>query len=333
MRQLDSSRNLKISFLPVGAGDCILLQFNDASFNILIDAGPSRPDAKVEKMYNALLALVPNGIIDLAIVTHHDDDHIGGFLYLLSKGHALVIKDLIFNSSMMVDKLRNLSGLAEISPRQARKLSATKTTYNSRVVCAGQIETVYDGQIELAYLSPTEKHVSKYGVGTVFELPPPRDISVRRPFRAYADLQGKADEFKEDSSKSNLLSLALEVRFNGRSWLFLGDAWPSVVSDALDTLYPNSQPHYELVKVSHHGSNANTTAALLSQWSCSNYVFLADGRVHPHQEVFRRILDVPANTDVKFYFPERTPYLEGLFQHYVNLVNYPPAGTILTFNY
>lgn len=156
---------------------------------------------------------------------------------------------------------------------------------------------------------------------------------MRRPFRAYADLQGTADAFKEDSSKSNLLSLALEVRFNGRSWLFLGDAWPSVVSDALDTLYPNSQPHYELVKVSHHGSNANTTAALLSQWSCSNYVFLADGRVHPHQEVFRRILDVPANTDVKFYFPERTPYLEGLFQHYVDLVNYPPAGTILTFIY
>lgn len=327
-----NSHNLRIHFLPVGAGDCMLLQFNDARFNILIDAGPKGAKPKNERLCQTLLELVPGGVIDLAIVTHHDDDHIGGFFYLLSEASGLTIKDMIFNSTLVVDKLIKGEALSDISPRQARQLSAARPTFNQRVVCAGHRVKVFNDLVELIFLSPCESEVLKYGVSTAVELTPPVNISVRRPFRPYAQLQGEPDTFIEDKSKPNLLSLAFEVRFNGQAWLFLGDAWPSRVHSALDHLYPDSIPQYELVKVSHHGSNGNTTAELIGRLSCSRYVFLADGRQHPHEEVFRRIIQACDGETPLFFFPEKTAYLEGLLHQYSDNVVYP-GESLLNFYY
>ncbi|KJF83405.1 hypothetical protein UA31_02250 [Photobacterium angustum] len=65
-------------------GDCLLLINNETQFSILIDSGP-KSSSVTERIFNNIRAIIGNKAIDLAIVTHNDDDHIGGFKRLLKK--------------------------------------------------------------------------------------------------------------------------------------------------------------------------------------------------------------------------------------------------------
>jgi hypothetical protein len=310
-----------------------LLQFNNASFSILIDAGPKRPYRNVERMAKMIHDLIPSGVVDLAIVTHHDDDHIGGFFHLLSEDSGIVFKDMIFNSPLVVDRLLRHSELSDISAKQGLELAKIMTACNHAVVSQGHVHYLMDRQVELVFLSPRQEDVIKYGGSTICEVLSPEDISVPEPCRSYQALQVEVDEFEEDNSKSNLLSLAFEVRFNNRAWLFLGDAWPSRIQEALEARYPSSVPEYELVKLSHHGSKSSTTKELVSKWRCSRYLFLSDGRRHPDEQVLRRILDATPNGRAEFYFPERTTYLDYRMHEYQDQVKYPENDSVLSFEY
>ena len=76
-------------------GDCILLDFEHTK--ILIDCGPYRPFLIRRNVHNNLKQLLgPEQNIDLAIVTHNDDDHIGGFESLIDED--VKIEAIVFNS-------------------------------------------------------------------------------------------------------------------------------------------------------------------------------------------------------------------------------------------
>src|SRR5690606_7667099 len=71
--------------------------------------------------------------------------------------------------------------------------------------------------------------------------------------------------FAEDKAVPNGSSIALLAQWKGKTLLLLGDAWPSVVADSLARLgYSKATPlHVDVLKLSHHGSRANTSPALL----------------------------------------------------------------------
>jgi len=78
-------KDYHIEMLSVGAADAFILyviDIQDNEYLILIDAGNYNDGDKIiqhlRKYYN-------NPIIDLAIVTHCDDDHYGGFVRMLEK--------------------------------------------------------------------------------------------------------------------------------------------------------------------------------------------------------------------------------------------------------
>ena len=71
--------------LSVGAADCFIIYYTDSMQQnkmILVDAGNYSDGDKIlshiRKYYN-------NPVINLAIVTHPDDDHFGGFVKMLEK--------------------------------------------------------------------------------------------------------------------------------------------------------------------------------------------------------------------------------------------------------
>ena len=72
----------RVEMLPGGHGDALLVEYGTTSkkHRILIDAGtqPSYPHVK------ARLLDVPDGGLDLLVVTHVDTDHIAGVLPLLA---------------------------------------------------------------------------------------------------------------------------------------------------------------------------------------------------------------------------------------------------------
>lgn len=79
---------LKIHVIDAAHGDCILLDFEHTK--ILIDCGPFKPFLTRRNVRNNLKNLIGSEQkIDLAIVTHNDDDHIGGFESLIDEGVKL----------------------------------------------------------------------------------------------------------------------------------------------------------------------------------------------------------------------------------------------------
>ena len=85
---------LKIHVIDATHGDCLLLDFNHSK--ILIDCGPKSFKARRDVLANIEKILGENSVIDIAIVTHNDDDHIGGFEFLLDT--YIKINTIVFNS-------------------------------------------------------------------------------------------------------------------------------------------------------------------------------------------------------------------------------------------
>ncbi|OYV10776.1 MAG: putative hydrolase, partial [Methanosaeta sp. NSP1] len=72
-----AAENLTAHFIDVGQGDCILLQFKEKS--ILIDGGSQEMGLRVEEYLRAQNITR----LDLLILTHPHDDHIGGLITVL----------------------------------------------------------------------------------------------------------------------------------------------------------------------------------------------------------------------------------------------------------
>ena len=101
--------NLKI--LKAGNGDCILIKdliSNDKKINILIDGGTGNTFKHKNKKGDLLKELEiiknENGCIDLLILTHIDDDHIGGILKGFKKNELLheLTRKVWFNSGKLI---------------------------------------------------------------------------------------------------------------------------------------------------------------------------------------------------------------------------------------
>lgn len=75
-----SDNRTKIIFCDVGQGDAAYIRVKN-KVDILIDAGPSK------KVLNCLGKYMPfwDRKIELAILSHHDKDHYGGFLHLINR--------------------------------------------------------------------------------------------------------------------------------------------------------------------------------------------------------------------------------------------------------
>lgn len=101
---LKTNNELTIHFIDVGLGDCIFITL-PSSENILIDTGGSSTGPKVVQYLKSL------GVkrIDHLILTHPDDDHIGGILSIMSEFEVLNIYDnglSNFNSDIYRDYVK-----------------------------------------------------------------------------------------------------------------------------------------------------------------------------------------------------------------------------------
>jgi beta-lactamase superfamily II metal-dependent hydrolase len=327
--------DLKIKFLQAFNGDAILISFNDGSVdrNILIDGGVEQTYySETNNIEGDLLSEIKlirkrKQLIDLLILTHIDNDHICGLLkwFKLDDNAHDLVKNVWFNSGRLIASYFNEPenedlrvGLKMFTDPKTGVHEAIefedyldkKGSWNKKIIIQGQ-ELEQNG-VKIQILSPSEDQLKKllkeYKTVTgdpVYTTGKEKDWD--KNIKDFIEEENKPDfRFRQDGSVKNGSSISFILNFNDKRFLFLADSHPKGIVTQLTKLgYSKNKPlEVELMKVSHHGSKANTNKELLNIIKTDNYVISTDssGHNHPNKRLLARILSVNPNAIFHFNY-------------------------------
>lgn len=312
-----------VRILKANHGDCILVSHEGPSsvFNILIDGGPSATFRYGPRQRNsgalcsALDDLKEKGQhIDLAILTHIDDDHIHGLIKAFENPNYLgqLVKSIWFNSSRLITRNFNAPDISENniiltgdSPKTSVQQGKDLETLLDEIGCmraplimAGQVYNV--GPFTLKVLSPERNQLERLLHKWPTEVESGETSSPDNDYDLSLSEIWAEDKFESDPSIYNGSSIAFLLEAEGKRMLFLGDAHDKVVADNLRVLeYSNTNKlKLDLVKISHHGSQCNTSSDFLSLLDSPCYVISTDGSKHglPNKRTIARIIKATNGT-------------------------------------
>jgi beta-lactamase superfamily II metal-dependent hydrolase len=299
---------------PAAQGDCIWIEYGDpqSPHRVLIDTGPPNTRAALR---DAIEALPPDQrCFELFIVSHLDNDHIGGAIALLDDPpDGLTFGDVWFNG------YRHLISEPEpddkLGVREAQMLTKNlgdgKLPWN-RAFDGGAVVVPDDGPLPVRHLPGglTLTLLSPYRVQ--LDALEPVWLEALRKLKAKepdliddesADrLGGKIDvralaesHFSADPSEENGSSIAIMVEYGGARAILAADALSSVIERSVDRMLAetgDSRLVVEAFKVCHHGSRRNTAPDLPRKLSARNYLFSTNGTQtrHPNLETVARLI-------------------------------------------
>lgn len=322
---------MDVKFLKANNGDSIHISYN--SKNIIIDSGIgatfSSKNGNRAIEYGELKNVIDdikekNEIIDLLIITHWDDDHIGGVLQWFKddiKSAKSLIKCIWFNSGTLINKhfishkaSENVDVIdfkfdPDTSIKQGisfERLILDNNISNTNVI---NTDTKIDdiiSNVKFTILSPTDKELKK--LLTLWEKSPfnPNTSSISDYSKSLDELL--ENKFEEDERIHNGSSIAFILEIEDKSMLFLGDSYPSVVISSLIKLAysKDNKLKIDFVKVSHHGSKANTSNELLELIESDKFIISTDNSKHglPNKETLARIINKQENSKLYFNYPK-----------------------------
>jgi len=320
---------LTIKVLPANCGDCIIISFDDGDGikNILIDGGSGTIYDDILKE-EIIKIKRKKQKIDLLIVTHIDNDHIGGIIkFIEDDENNSCIKEVWFNSwTNFNHKAVKLSHeKKEISAKEARTLEnklKDLNIWNNELIKQGVVRNYNKAKITV--VSPDEEKLEKL-----------KDYIKDEFLISESDDRKKSIEvlqnrkFKEDTSIPNGSSISFVFEYESKKILFLGDSFPSVVLDGLgkmNFINETKKVKFDYVKVSHHGSKYNTDDNLLEEIECNNYIVTTMGcKGKPNKETFSRILKYHQPLNLFFNYKNNKTkdiFLSSEFKNYTITENY-----------
>ncbi|MBA4155595.1 MBL fold metallo-hydrolase [Flavobacterium sp.] len=324
---------MKIKFLQAFNGDSIWISFfeNDIPRNILIDGGVGNTYKNSSNVKGDLHKVIEKlrkdeQFIDLLILTHFDDDHIGGILRWLNKDKeaSSLIKKVWFNSGKEIAKkfesdenkdldIEIVNGADDFhtSPRQGIKFEKylrDNNLWQGEIIEQGSEHDLFG--LKFKSLSPNnekldqllklyEKQKDYFTSGEEYDF--------QTSLKDFIDEENQSDfKFKEDTSVANGSSIAFIMEYEDKSFLFLADAHPSVIIEGLNTFgYNKDNPlNVELMKISHHGSMYNTNKKLLEIVKTDNYLISSNATKHglPNKRTIARIINNNPNAFIYFNY-------------------------------
>lgn len=298
-----------LNILDAGHGDCILLDF--AHTLILIDSGPK--EYLIRRGVIAKLEKILNGrAIDLAVVTHNDDDHIGAFEYIISSG--IEIQKFIFNSLSVCGEIFK-NNERQISYNQDVSLDALINEHGGVIeafVCGDEPLIIND--IKVIPVTPTIDALQNMHNDYTKKNQPQisSDEKIERTIlECIEEIADGNDKFIPDRSITNRTSLSLIIEYNDFRGLFLGDAWASDVIEFFRLNQVNSG--FSVTKLSHHGSEKNSSSELINTIGKTEYIICADKSKHNHpnnKTIARILVQYP---EAIFHFSSNNEDVKSIF--------------------
>lgn len=320
---------MKITSFPAECGDAFLCEFESQGkeFRILIDAGtPSTGTRLIE-----LLKVDGKcSKIDILVITHMDNDHIGGVLNLLDDPEInTAIAEIWFNGQVAATRPA-LSKIQSFSPKQGRKLEdilKADGRWNSSFasgdvsICPnGKPQDVEIGKTEkIQILSPGPEQLAtlRRNWHTALEESDKIDSAKKSKLQKFSiskDIAAIAQkDFESDTAYANGSSIAFLLTVGDKRVLFTGDAFPEVICKTAEYLLENPM-NIDVFKISHHGSAKNTDSEIIKRFPAKSYLISTNGaHEHPNDECIARILFYSKNCKkIYFNYPSVVPTWEGV---------------------
>ena len=296
-------------------GDCLIVEHSSQGepYNLLIDGGPGN-------VYNNYLKeeLVDirekGGKINLAILSHIDDDHVNGLLDLLhelikqrkkKKPETIVIDEFWHNSfgktlretvergmthqmdtSLLRCGVMPQADLRFRSIKQGDDLTASIRGLNipinpefrdtpDRLVCVDNLnEPLQLANLKIRVIGPTRG--SLQSLQEEWEAWLEEQERIAKLPAAKAEIAAR----ELDNSVPNLSSIMLLIEAEDKTILLTGDGLAEHLLEGLHQaglLEEGSAFHVDVFKLPHHGSVRNVTPALFERVTADTYVICADG--------------------------------------------------------
>jgi beta-lactamase superfamily II metal-dependent hydrolase len=311
--------------MPAEHGDSILIIYGKEHTKILIDTGTGRAYVKGElkKEFNQ------TDFFDLLILTHVDEDHIGGILkYFNDDGRKEgILRDVWFNASKTLSKFENsthnknseISIIEKSDIKMSVKQGVTlekkleeESLWQNRLISTGDQYTINNAKINI--LSPEFDDLKK--MQPLWEIEIDNDTLMSGKIDYHLSFQEILDtEFKETGSIQNKTSIAFLFEYFDYKLLFLGDAFPSVVERQIRVLGYNesNKLNINFFKISHHGSKNATSPDLLKIIECSNFIISSNGKKGiPNKECLVRII-ISQKSNVNLFFNYKNDLTQSIF--------------------
>lgn len=337
---------LKIQFIDAGVGDCILITDLATNKKILIDSGPSKGAGRVTVTSALRRILDGNKDIDLAILTHNDDDHIGGFKGLITS-NIVKINKIIFNSVAELENDQFVDS-GKASYRQDLNLykivKDTNIDIEELVVHEDSLNTIELGDITLRFISPNVPKINKLKSWAIKE---DKEIVKKEERLAKSKKASKninyaciddaldainlEDKFEPDTREPNGSSFAFILEYGDNRLLFLGDCHMDIVEAYLAE---HDKPQsFDLVKLSHHSSEHNNSQEFFNQIDCDNFVVCSDGNNthgHPSMKTIARLTKRFPKSFV--HFTSESDKIKIFTQSFEDRCHFP-LNNVLEFTY
>lgn len=326
---------LTVEYIPMAFYDAIIISFdgNDGiRHNILIDGGDydsvkycytDRLKIKLQEIFGK------EEIIDLWIISHIDNDHIGGLVNFVNdqdffNANRNKLHCVWMNYGGKGDYYVHKAG--EIGYNQGKELRGQLLESGIRLVCgvsvglrlaiAGAFLTVIGPNKDCLEKFQTwwSKGEFKDSVSTTTGHIAAKACDYDKAFADFDE-----NSYDEDGSITNRSSIAVVFTYNDNNYLFAADSCSSIIKEGLisqDFVY-EGKAHLALLHVPHHGSCRNTSRELLDIVDCNTYVITGNGRNKynlPNKETIGRLLKSNAGA-FTIHFPNHSISIDSIFRN------------------
>ena len=327
---------MRFKLLPALAGDSIEIIFEGATPGMVIIDGGMGKECRAILKKDVCEWKDKNGPVDLAILTHIDNDHINGFLSLIKdeEFNRESLSEIWFNygekieeSALKSKKRLYIAGNSCLtSCKQGKELHELLKMKNIPLVApivSGLKKTLSECCIEV--ISPSTECLNEYVSSDEYqfmgnEVPDLQTAAKKNDYGYSLEDLLKRDFDEASVTKANASSIAVLISEKNHKILCLGDAKASEVEKELRRRgYSEDNPLLiDFLKVSHHGSSHSTSDSLLKILDCSNYLISTNWKGLPTKECLARIVG-NARKSVTFYCnyePDTTIFTEEEYQRY-----------------